>query len=190
MKKCQNVLCDANNPNVAIYCHMCGDKLPVRKRHYGWILAVMVSILLSGGLICYFNCNYTTNTYNKSYIITQIETLCNAVENDDFVIIESIYALHVKRYHSIYNISRDVVIDKYRNYNQKFGVYGKYISVRWNTISVNEINGRSYVTYIYDYHIDRMDKSKYSNFEIEKHLEFDEDYRIVSEYDVQLSKSK
>lgn len=83
-----------------------------------------------------------------------------------------------------------MVIDKYRNYNQKFGVYGKYISVRWNTISVNEINGRSYVTYIYDYHIDRMDKSKYSNYEIEKHLEFDEDYRIVSEYDVQLSKSK
>ena len=80
MKKCQNILCGANNPNDAIYCHMCGDKLPVRKRHYGWILAVMVSILLSGGLICYFNSSGRDPEYD--FKISKLYNIAKALNID------------------------------------------------------------------------------------------------------------
>lgn len=200
MKKCPNTLCnEPDHPSDAIYCHNCGSKLTKKKKWLGVIVTVIVVILSVIALLAVFSdINQSTDTYfetenndYETFVSTTIRLHNEGVENDDFGKLEKVYANFVKRYHSIYNVSRDEVIEKYRNYNEKFGVYGKHISIRWNTLQTwKNPDGSFSVVYIEDFHIDRYDKTKYSDFVLEKHIELDEDYKITSIYDVQLSKSK
>lgn len=105
-------------------------------------------------------------------------------------LVSKIYAPSVKRYFSAYDVSSDYVADCYNKYDETFGVYGKHSSVRWNTVSFTESNGTIQLTYVEDFSIDRYDPSKYSIFVLEKHFELNRDFKVVSVYDVQLSKSK
>lgn len=101
-----------------------------------------------------------------------------------------LFAPSVKRYYSTYDTDSDYVADCFARYDEAFSVYGKHSSVRWNTVSYNTLGDRIYLTYVEDYSIDREDRSKYSVFVLEKHFELNMDYKVVSVYDVQLSKSK
>jgi len=105
-------------------------------------------------------------------------------------LVYKLYAPMVDRYHDVYNVSAQLVAEKYANYDKKFGVYGKHSQVRWNTLSF-EIDGEIiHVQYIEDYTIDRYDDSKYSIFELEKHIDLNNEFRVISVYDRQLSKKK
>lgn len=115
---------------------------------------------------------------------------CELTETSNRALVYELYAPFVKRYHDVYNIDVSNVADKYANYDKKFGVYGKHSSVRWNTLTYEIVGNMISVQYVEDYTIDRYDASKYSIFVLEKHLELDRDYHIVSVYDIQLSKSK
>ena len=105
-------------------------------------------------------------------------------------LVYELYAPHVKRYASAYDKDVDFVAGCYSRYDEKFGVYGKHSSVRWNTVSYSKLNNGIELTYIEDYTIDRFDPSQYSIFVLEKHFELDENYQISSVYDVHLSQSK
>ena len=119
-----------------------------------------------------------------------IESFVRMTETSSRDLVYELYAPHVKRYASAYDKDVDYVADCYSRYDEKFEVYGKHSSVRWNTVSYNKSNNGITLTYIEDYTIDRIDPSKYSIFVLEKHFELNENFQIVSVYDVQLSKSK
>ena len=122
----------------------------------------------------------------KSFVVKY----CELTETGSRALVYELYAPFVKRYHDAYNIDVSDVADKYANYDKKFGVYGKHSNVRWNTLSYEKEGDVISVQYVEDYTIDRHDDSKYSIFVLEKHLELNREYRIVSVYEIQLSKSK
>lgn len=206
MKRCPK--CKADNPDDAKFCHMCGYALKNNSNILVKVLACFVVIaIIAGGvvLLTQINESQLPNNYKtepvydtepglteidyETHIRNTIQTLCDATTNNDYERIADVYAYNVKRYHGIYNVTKNEVIERYKNYDNKFGVYGKRISVRWNTLRVwkNSDGGYS-VVYVEDYHIDRYDNSKYTDYVLEKHLELDEDYKVVSVYDNQLSK--
>ncbi len=110
-------------------------------------------------------------------------------QSDNFDGLETIFAPQLLRYYKAKNISRSEVIENYRNYDSSFGVYGKSSSYRWETLSIKRISDtRAEVVCIKDYHIDRVDENKPSDFVLEMHFVIDNNYQVVSVYDNQLSK--
>ena len=104
--------------------------------------------------------------------------------------VHQLFAPQVERYFDNRNETVDQVAQHYAKYDNVFGVYGKHSKVRWNTLSYYKTGNRYAVTYIEDYTIDRYDDSKNSIFVLEKHIELNGDFKVVSVYDVQLSKKK
>ena len=196
--KCPNCQ-ETDHASDAVFCHMCGNRLV--KSNNTAIIAITGLIILAiiVGIVLFMSNNKqivyddkkpisTENNY-ELHIRNVIQAFCEAIENNDFGRLENAYANHVNRYHGTYNLSKNEVVESYKKYDKKFGVYSKQISVRWNTLQVwKNMNGGYSVIYVEDYHINRNDKSKYSNFVIEKHLEFDDNYKIISDYDIQLNK--
>lgn len=184
----------------AVFCHVCGNKLIKSNKKAGIIIAFLIIFAIVVGIVIFYSNNtqfnsnvsspiHTKNNYEQ-YVKNTVQALCEATINNDYGRIAELYAFTVKRYHSIYDVTNAEVVERYRNYNNKFGVYSKRASIRWNTLQVWEHSNGYSVVYVEDYHIDREDKSKYSDFVLEKHIELDTNFKIVSEYDVQLSKSK
>ena len=151
-----------------------------------WPSIVVAMILVAVGAFVYFKSNNDTDRVKNAIVEYNNATVAN-----DFARLASIYSENVVRFHNAYNITKSEVIAKYRNYDEMFGVVGKHIDVRWNTLQIEQLpNDELSVTYIEDYSIDRIDDSKYSKFVLEKHLILDEEYKIKSIYDVQLSKNR
>ena len=197
MKQCPR--CNALNPDDARYCHMCGYAFKCKRNALiVALMCIMVIAIIVGGVVLLIN-DQLGNKHGKvvelnaanpeKSVRNTIQTLCDAKINNDYGKFATVFAVNVKRFHGIYNVTRDEVVERYRNYDDKFGVFGKCTSVRWNTLQIwkNSAGGYS-VEYVEDYHIDRYDASKYTDFVLEKHLELDEDYKIVSIYDNQLSR--
>ena len=134
------------------------------------------------------------NAYLEENVRSFIMDFVRLTETSDtesiYSLVQRLYAPSVKRYYSAYDVDRDYVADCYCKYDDMFEVYGKHSNVRWNTVSFTESNGNIMLTYVDDYSIDRYDPSKYSIFVLEKHFELNSDFKVLSVYDVQLSKSK
>lgn len=187
MSNCPNPNCQTENPNDARYCHMCGSRLVKSTNTKGIIIATLIILAVIAGMVILYN---STEINYEQRVRNVVQTLCDAIVNNDYNRISELYAFNVKRYHSIYDATNAEVVKRYKNYDSKFRVHSKQASVRWNTLQIwKNTNGYS-VVYIEDYHIERENKSKYSDFVLEKHIELNTDFKIVSEYDVQLSKSK
>lgn len=169
-----------------------------KSRLIAWIIILAICVLaaVSAFALCSCNSNYNSTSWCSTTIDeyraqSVISDLCDAIENNDFYRIEQLYGDYLERYYSRYGVTNNEVVAMCENYDNQFGVYGKHFNVRWNTFQTyRSDNGAIGVTYIFDYYIDRYDPDKYTYFVIEKHIELDKNYRIISEYDVQLSKSK
>jgi ribosome-binding ATPase YchF (GTP1/OBG family) len=111
------------------------------------------------------------------------------VENN-FQGFRKLYAPTVKRYHDAYNKDKECIIGHHERYDKKYGVYGKHSSIRWETLSIKPENDILKITYVEDYSIDSDKPEIYKHFVLEKHLELNTNYQIVSVYDVQKSRSK
>ena len=161
-----------------------------------WIILIILGILAAVSAFAIGGCSniggFPTSAYapsNNYRAQDVVDNLCSAIVTNNFYQLENIYGDYLKRYYSKYGVHNHEVIEMCKNYDARFGVYNKSIAVRWNTLqSHSNGNGGLYVTYIIDYYIDRYDETKYTYFEIEKHLELDKDDKIISEHDVQLSK--
>ena len=116
---------------------------------------------------------------------------CSAICDNDFEALTNLYAPKVLRYQDAYDKDRDYVIGCHQRYDNTFKVFGKHSSLRWDSFKKDQSSsGFVNVVIVEDYSIDRLDKSKYSVFVLEKHFTIDSTYHIVSVYDNQLSKSK
>lgn len=196
--KCPNCKETDHAPDAG-FCHVCGCKLK-KRRYYGiWFVLSAIAFISLFFLIKddIFQLSASNNEPNlelsneKNQVKNAIRRLCEAEEQNNFEIIANAYADKVNRYHDKYNVSNSEVVSSYKKYDKTFGVYGKHINIRWNSLQVNRISDYELsVIFIEDYHIDRTDKTKYSKFVLEKHILLDKDYRIKSIYDVQLSKGR
>ena len=162
------------------------------------IIAAVVMLALGLFLILHNNCTKSEEQNivemafpDKNAVKELIERYCNAICENDFVTLSSLYAPMVERFQDAYNKDRDYVIGCHQRYDKTFKVYGKHSSIRWDSFEMKMLNnGQLSVKIVEDYSIDREDKSKYSVFVLEKHFIVDPSYHIVSVYDNQLSKSK
>lgn len=203
MKKCPN--CRREIEENSVFCEYCGCKIKRSKKPLWIALAAVAFMIIVGAVIVVMNVQheteiqelkseYRSNDEMESRIHSFIEDYSRLTETSNRQLIDELvsklFAPAVKRYFNAYDTNADYVADCFFNYDNRFGVYGKHSSVRWNTVSYSQSGDRIFLTYIEDFSIDRKDKSKYSVFELEKHFELNKSFQVVSVYDVQLSKSK
>lgn len=176
------------------YCKYCGTKVSKNTNSHAIVWLCLAGVLLIGASIAFVifrQSNQRTDVVDEERIINIINTFNNAYATNDFHTLSNLYSENVERYHNAYNLSNAEVVGKYKKYDSKFGVYGKHINVRWNTLQIDRLpNEELSVTYIEDYSIDRVDDSKYSVYVLEEHLILDKNYKIKSIYEVQLSKAR
>lgn len=114
-----------------------------------------------------------------------------AVEENDFETISRLFASHVRRYIDADSLSNSEVIKKHRIYDEKYGVIGKRVNIRWETWEEIQLaDGEVSVNYIEDYNIDRKDTTKQSKFILKYYVIFDKEGKIMSIYYDELQKSK
>lgn len=171
-----------------------------RKKSVIIVAIVAAVVLLSLGLFLVLHNSSTKSeeqctaeiTFPEEDVVQDlIERYCNAICENDFVTLSSLYAPMVERFQDAYNKDRDYVIGCHQRYDKTFKVYGKHSSLRWESFEMRMLNnGQLSVKIVEDYSIDREEKNKYSVFVLEKHFIIDPSYHIVSVYDNQLSKAK
>ena len=189
---------ETDHASDAIFCHMCGNRLPEPSKGIGWkilllILICLVVVASCIGIIWMSNDNnnegsYSVNTNNDNEVENNVKSVinefCKLSRTCDVGLVYKLYAGYIERYHDSYGISVDSVANCYMIYDSMFDVIGnKYSDVRWDTFSYEKVADRIYVTYTEDYSIERADNSKYSIFVIRKHIVMNGDYKIVSVYD-------
>ena len=174
------------------------------KKSKTWIVWVVVlSVVLAAGFALFYFKNNAGNTTlegnavesqmtisEESHLKNVISFYCRAIVNNDFAELRKLYAPVLERYHSAYNEDRETVVGRHKRYDEVFGVYGKHSSIRWDSFKAAKNEMGYDVVVVEDYRIDRYDKSKMSMFVLEKHFRLNNNYEIVSVWDVQLSKSR
>lgn len=189
--KCKN--CGEEIASNSKFCEHCGTKI-MKVGKKGAILWLWGCVAFLIGVVIWtiqvHNDNETAdnkigqNWYDVERVKNTIETHNKAYAENDFVTISSVYSDKVSRYHNAYGLSNSEVVEKYKNYDKKFGVYGKHINVRWNTLQIERISDDELsVIYVEDYRIDRYDTSQCSIYILKHHLILDSDYKIKSIYD-------
>ena len=171
----------------------------VKKKFPIWAILLLIGVAVGASSLIFLKSNQrllgknysATRQIAEKQIRNAIQDLCEAIETDEYDDIGKHYANQVERYHSIYDVTNEEIVNRYKAYDEKFGVSKKNYNIRWNTLQVWENSNAGWtVVVVMDYHIDRDKADNYRSFVLEKHYELDKDFKIVSEYDVQLSKSK
>ncbi|MBQ3732715.1 MAG: serine/threonine-protein phosphatase [Bacteroidales bacterium] len=125
--------------------------------------------------------------------VRAIALYSKAIEENDFETISHLYAAQVRRYFNKTDISNATVVKSFKNYDQKFGVSGKHVNVRWETWEVGlSPDGEILADFIEDYKIDILDstKSKKSDYVLHYHVVLDKEGKIVSIYYDELPNNK
>lgn len=125
--------------------------------------------------------------------VRTIALYSKAIEENDFETISQSYAAQVRRYFKATDISNAKVVRDFKNYDQKFGVSGKHVSIRWETWETELLpNGEMLVDFIEDYKNDIVDstKSKKSDYVLHYHVILDKEGKIVSIYYDELPNNK
>lgn len=185
--KCKN--CGEEISNGSNFCEYCGTKVSNKRKNHIilWLCFAAVFVAIAVVAFVHLNPNGEDEKNDKNRVINVIEEFNNAYASNDFATLSAVYANNVERFHNAYNLSNSEVVEKYKNYDTKFGVYEKHISVRWNTLQVENLpDDELSVVFVEDYSIERVDKSKKSIYVLEEHLILDSDYKIKSIYDVHL----
>lgn len=162
-----------------------------------WIIAgILLCGCIVGGVLLLKNKSIEETTIeqgdagfpNEEKARQVIGDYLNAIVNNDFATLASIYAPNVDRFQSLYDADKEKVIDCHRRYDDKFKVIAKHSDVRWETFRMEQLNnGNISVVVVEDYSIDRKDKTAQSVFVLEKHFELDPNYQVISVYDIQQS---
>lgn len=125
--------------------------------------------------------------------VRTIALYSKAIEENDFETISHLYAAQVRRYFNKTDISNATVVKSFKNYDQKFGVSGKHVNIRWETWETELLpNGEMLVDFIEDYKNDILDstKSKKSDYVLHYHVVLDQEGKIVSIYYDELPNNK
>ena len=170
------------------------------KRIYRWVWVIAIGVILILGIFGIFERDsqstdpiaidsiYPEESFSERKIKFIVEDYCNAIVENNFDELTQLYAPFVERFQNAKEKDREYVIDCHRRYDEKFKVYGKHSSLRWETLKIDEIENGNCVSVIIveDYSIDREDRSKKSTFVLEKHFIINKEGQIVSVYDEQI----
>lgn len=197
---CATAICNADKGNAVAPKHESSHSMN-NKRNIIIASIVGVVVLLAVGFVLIFHNRGNDEVEeievkesvfpDEDCVVHVVDRYCQAICENDFTTLESLYAPMLERYQDAYNKDRGYVIGCHKRYDSTFKVYGKYSSLRWDTFRM-ELIGDDLVSAVVveDYSIDREDKSKNSVFVLEKHFIMNSSYEIVSVYDNQLSVSK
>ena len=175
------------------------NKPQQKKKFPVWAILLLLAALIGSSILLVSNYSRSLNEKNKNtevlvdsetIIRKSIQNVCTAIEKNEFDTIAIYYADQVKRYHNLYDVTNEEIVNRYKAYDEKFQVNKKYYNIRWNTLKIWENSNGWTVVVVMDYHINRVQADYYTTFELEKHYEFNKDYRIVSDYNVELGRSK
>jgi hypothetical protein len=112
------------------------------------------------------------------------------MDNNMYSGLNEIFTSPVYRFFTDYNLDIHEIIEKAKDYDQKFKVISKKTSIRHNTITVKKgINDNYLVEYIIDYNLTRKEKNKPSQFVLNLTVDLNRDYKIQGIYENILSKS-
>ena len=115
--------------------------------------------------------------------VKTIAQYSNAIENNDYQFILQVFATNVIRYLEKNNISNTEVMEIHQQYDKLNGVKGKQVSVRWDTWETKLLPDENLlVSFVEDYHIDRIDTTQQSKFVLFYHMLFDREGKIISCY--------
>jgi len=144
---------------------------------------VIVDITDVDDCVITFNRDNKTHSPDRTRITNTISNYYENLKNNQFENLRQMFAYQVQRFYDLNNVDRNIVVERIERYDKTFGIYGKYFSVRWNTLEVYEVGGFFSISYLLDYSIDRYNKTKPSKFLIEKHIKLNQNYQIVSIYE-------
>ena len=177
------------------------NKPQQKKKFPVWAILLLLAVVIGASVLLVSKYSHSINEKkedkniealvdSETIIRNTIQNLCTAIEKNEFDSIANYYADQVKRYHNLYDVTKEEVVNRYMAYDEKFQVKKKYYNIRWNTLKIWDNSNGWTVEVVMDYHINRVQADYYTTYELEKHYEFDKDYRIVSDYNVELGKSK
>lgn len=107
----------------------------------------------------------------------------NAIENNDYQFISQVFATNVIRYFEKNNISNTEVVKIHKQYDKRNGIKRKQVCVRWDTWETKLLPDENIlVSFVEDYHIERIDTTKQSKFILLYHMIFDREGKIISCY--------
>lgn len=126
-------------------------------------------------------------SFDEDLIKQVIESYCNAIVENDYYTLESLYTPVVQRFQGTYNETRSEVLGHHKRYDERYGVYGKYSYLRWDTFSIeNSLENAVMVSVVEDYALDREDPTALNKFVLKVHFVINTDYQIESVWDEQL----
>ena len=113
-----------------------------------------------------------------------INSYYDALLNNKFNALNAIYSEKMKRFFSLFNVSKEEAINGARSYDKIFGVISKETNVRWETLVVKQSGNSSYfVDFTMDYRLVRKNKSKPSKFVLDIIMEIDSEGKVCSIYE-------
>lgn len=145
-----------------------------------WSMVIVIAISFA----MVFSCGYFSTMHREDKCKDFVERYCDATNHHNYPEIEKLYASHIQRYYSSYNISRDSVMQCYKKYEEKFRAHNPNVIVDWNTLEIQLTkDGLVSLSFLESYTMDREDESRCSMWIIEKFFLLDKDNQIVQEYE-------
>ncbi|MGB5024244.1 MAG: serine protease [Saprospiraceae bacterium] len=120
----------------------------------------------------FISSNDATDTKKPTISIAEIKNLISAyyfaLNSEEYSKLFEIYTSRMDRYFSLFNIASSEAINFAKNYKFKYKILNSKNIIKWETLDISVINDDAYyVTFNMDYFIDRVEKHKPSNFNID-----------------------
>ncbi|PIQ16753.1 MAG: hypothetical protein COW67_01195 [Flavobacteriales bacterium CG18_big_fil_WC_8_21_14_2_50_32_9] len=117
-----------------------------------------------------------------------ISNYYNALSNDDFSVLNQLYASNLNRYYNKFDVPIIDAINLAKSYKEKYGIINLRHTVDWNTLKINKINDVYILEFKMDYETLRENKDKPSKFKLSIIIEVNSDLKIQSIYEYIISK--
>lgn len=186
--------CGQDIANDSNFCEYCGVKVMVSKsRKLRWIVFAVVLLLCVIGWHCCYREIQLKSIFKDSILkpvfnpAQTIALYAKAVEDNDFQFVLHAFAVNVRRYFNLNNISNTEVMKMHQQYDRRYGVKAKHVNIRWDTWETKQLpNGELLVTFIEDFSLERIDSTKQTDFKLYYNIIFDKEGKIISCYSKEL----
>lgn len=128
------------------------------------------------------------NYIPKKELKSLISNYYDALSNDDFNVLNQLYASNLNRYYNKFDVSNIDAINLAKSYKEKYGIINLKHTVDWNTLKINKINDVYIVEFNMDYQTLRENKDKPSKFKLSIIIEVNSDFKIQSIYEYIISR--
>uniref|UniRef100_UPI004048F036 S1C family serine protease n=1 Tax=Gelidibacter sp. TaxID=2018083 RepID=UPI004048F036 len=135
--------------------------------------------------------NFLTSTsphYAQPIPVSDIKSIISKyyyyINNEEYSSLYNIYNNKLDRFFDYFNISSDEAVNKAKSYKSKFKITSSANEINWSTLKIESLDDNSYfITFNMNYHIERIDKNKAQNFNIDIIMNMTSDMKIKSIYE-------